>query len=374
MEPGIINRRPMRNPVAAVVVSALAGMLVACGSSVPATGPAAASTTQPTPTTQVVTTISGAQVRVPLRVNRIAEQFPAHTATDIMLGAGGKLVAIPPNVKTLPFLRNVFPGIASVPELFQNGGGVNMEQLLHAKPDVVSAIDGGAVLTPFQAVGLPAVDMYFPNLSQLTQSITLAGQVYGGDAAKIAQQYNNYFDGNVELIQSRLANLPDSQRPTVLHIRNFPPLTINSGTSIVGQWIKLAGGTDVASGVNGTTITAEQVLKWNPDILIIQAPGGDQGKAANSAESVLKSLSAAIPGWDNLKAVKNHQVFFNPQGLYPWEQYGPEEALQILWAAKTLHLYLFKDVDMRTEAHDFYKTFFRYNVSDVELNQIFQNQ
>lgn len=371
---GIINRRPMRNPATAVVISGLVGMLVACGNSLPATGPDATPAPQTTPTTQVGTTISGAQVRVPLQVNRIAEQFPAHTATDIMLGAGDKLVAIPPNVKTLPFLKKVFPGIAAVPELFQNGGAVNMEQLLRAKPDVVSAIDGGAVLMPFQAVGLPAVDMYFPNLSQLTQSITLAGQVYGGDAAKIAQQYNAYFEGNVKLIQSRLANLPDSQRPSVLHIRNFPPLTINSGTSIVGQWIKLAGGTDVASGVNGTTITAEQVLKWNPDILIIQAPGGDQGKAADSAESVLAALSSSIPGWNDLKAVKNHRIFFNPQGLYPWEQYGPEEALQILWAAKTLHPDLFKDVDMRTEVRNFYKNFFRYGVSDAELNQIFQGR
>ncbi|MGH3669689.1 MAG: ABC transporter substrate-binding protein [Pseudonocardiaceae bacterium] len=321
----------------------------------------------------MVTTISGAQVRVPLQVKRIAEQFPAHTATDIMLGVGDKLVAIPPNVKTLPFLKKVFPGIVSVPELFQNGGGVNMEELLQAKPDVVSAIDGGTVLAPFQAAGLPAVDMYFPNLSQLTQSITLAGQVYGGMAAKIAQQYNDYFDANVKLIESRLANLPDSQRPSVLHIRNFPPLTINSGTSIVGQWIRIAGGNDVASGVNGTTITAEQVLKWNPDVLIIQAPGGDQGKAANSAESVRQALSA-LPGWNNLKAVKNNRVYFNPQGLYPWEQYGPEEALQILWAAQTLHPDLFKDIDMRAKAHDFYKTFFRYDVSDAEVDEIFQKQ
>ena len=89
-----------------------------------------------------------------------------------------------------------------------------------------------------------------------------------------------------------------------------------------------------------TMITAEQVLKWNPDILIIQAPGGDQGKAANSAESVLSALSAVIPAWNDLKAVKNHR----------------------------------KDVDMRTGVGNFYKTFFRYYVSDAEFNQIFQGQ
>ena len=37
-----------------------------------------------------------------MRANGFAEQFPAHTVTDIMLGVGSKLDAIPQNVSTIP--------------------------------------------------------------------------------------------------------------------------------------------------------------------------------------------------------------------------------------------------------------------------------
>ena len=58
--------------------------------------------------------------------------------------------------------------------------------------------------------------------------------------------------------------------------------------------------------------------------------------------------------------------------MYPWDRFGPEEALQIQWAAKTLHPDRFKDIDMRAEARNFYKVFFHYALSDADLDQIFQ--
>jgi iron complex transport system substrate-binding protein len=320
--------------------------------------------------------MSGVSVRVPNQVDRIAEQFPAHTTTDIMLGVGDKIVAIPPNVKTLPFLSKVFPKVKSVPELFRNGGAVNMEDLLQLKPDVVSAIDGGATLKPFQDVGLPAVDMNFNTFPQLTRSMILAGQVYGGDAVGRAQSYVDYVNAKVQLVQSRLASLPAAQRPSVVHIASYPPLVVDGGRSLIDEWIKLAGGTDAASplsGASGThvSVTMEQLLKWNPDVLIVETPGGDQGIAASSGQSAVAALENGS-GWQNLRAVQNHRVYLNPQGLYPWDRFGPEEALQIQWAAKTLHPELFTDLDIRAEARGFYQKFFAYNPSDSELNQIFQ--
>jgi hypothetical protein len=50
----------------------------------------------------------------------------------------------------------------------------------------------------------------------------------------------------------------------------------------------------------------------------------------------------------------------------------PEEALQIQWAAKMLHPDLFRDLDVRTEARNFYRTFFNYSLTEAELDQVFQ--
>ncbi|KJE19286.1 hypothetical protein FF36_06441 [Frankia torreyi] len=131
-------RRPARVAVAVGVASVFA--LAACSSSGGSSADAgskssATPTTSATPATHVVTDLSGAKVTVPTTINRIAEQFPAHTVADIMLGVGDKLVAIQQNVSTIPFLQAVQPSITKVPQLFHSSN-VNMEQLLAQKPDV----------------------------------------------------------------------------------------------------------------------------------------------------------------------------------------------------------------------------------------------
>lgn len=325
------------------------------------------------PATHAVVDMSGASVTVPVTIERIAEQFPAHTATDIMLGVGDRLVAIPQNVKTIPFLRKVYPRIAAVPEIFKPGGSFNVEELLARRPDVVSVLGSGAALKPFETAGLPAVNMLFATFDGLSRSIVLAGEVYGGEAKARAAAYVDYFRSKHDMIKSRLADLPAERRPTVVHIASFPPLVVDGGNSLIDEWITLAGGNDAARGIAGAhaVVTIEQLLKWNPDVLIVQTPGGDQGLSANTGRSVIAALSST-PGWQGLKAVKTGRVYSNPQGLYPWERYGPEEALQIQWAAKTLHPDRFADIDIRAESRTFYRTFFGYSLDDAELDQILQ--
>lgn len=366
--PGALLTRP--RPLALGTAAAVLALAAGCGSS-GSSGPSTAASAAPT--TQVVTSMSGEKVTVPLRINRIAEQFPAHTMTDIMLGVGPKLVAIPQNVKTIPFLRKVFPGVNDLPELFRSGGKVNMEELLKLRPDVVSTIDGGATLTPFQQAGLPALNMDFDTFDQLVPSIELAGKVYGGEAATRAKAYGEYVNAKLAMVKSRLASLPDTEKPSVVHVASYPPLVVDGGKSLIDGWIRLGGGTDSASGVKGThvTVTMEQLLQWNPDVLVVETPGGDQGLAANTARSVISEFEKA-PGWKSLKAVQTNRVYLNPQGLYPWERFGPEEALQIQWIAKMLHPDLFKDVDIRAETRSFYQKFFDYQVTDADLDQILQ--
>lgn len=332
-----------------------------------------AATAAAQPATHTITDMSGATVVVPVNVARIAEQFPAHTVTDILLGAGDRLVAIPQNVKTIPLLREVYPRIASVPELFRSGGAVNMEDLLTCHPDVVSVAGRGVARQRFQVAGIAAVNMIFSDFDELRQSIRLAASLYGGPAKDRAADYLAYFDAKYRLIKTRLARLPAAQRPSVVHIAEYPPLLIDGRASLIDEWIRLAGGTNAAHDIKGNhaSITMEQLLRWNPDVVIIEAPGGDRGLAAGPGRSVVAALSRQ-PGWSDLKAVRTGRVYLNPQGMYPWERYGPEEALQIQWAAKTLHPDLFRDIDMRAEARSFYLRFFHHSLTDAELDRIFQ--
>lgn len=109
------------------------------------------------------------------------------------------------------------------------------------------------------------------------------------------------------------------------------PLQTEGQNSIVDVWMNEGGGQNVAAmhGINTApafaTVTREDVLKWNPDIIVC--------RDADTKQQIL-----ADPRWSNVTAVRNHRVYINPQGVYVWSVRSAESALQPLWAAKTFLL------------------------------------
>src|SRR5262249_51926502 len=148
--------------------------------------------------------------------------------------------------------------------------------------------------------------------------------------------------------------------PSVVHFEKLQPLRVDGRTTIIDNWITLAGGRNGAAELEGNQkeISIEQLLIWDPDVIIVGAtvPEVEQLKAD--------------PRWAKLKAVQNGRIYVNPKGVFPWDRYGPEETLQVQWAAKTLHPDLFKDVDVEAELKAFYKTFFRYDLTDDDVRSI----
>ena len=73
-------------------------------------------------------------------------------------------------------------------------------------------------------------------------------------------------------------------------------------------------------------------------------------------------------------AVKNDKLYSNPVGTFKWDRYSTEEALQLLWAGKTLHPELFTDVDLVKETREFYSTFYGYQLTEDDAQRILAGQ
>ena len=136
-----------------------------------------------------------------------------------------------------------------------------------------------------------------------------------------------------------------------------------SGKDIGAEYIKIAGGINLSSQDNETdfkiskTINEEQVIIFNPDVII-----------TNSREGKEKILNN--PAFKQLKAVKEDAVFVVPSGVYLWSARSAEGALQPLWLAKTFYPQIFADVNLEEEVKKFYLKFYRYELSDEEVKQI----
>lgn len=312
--------------------------------------------------TRTVTDMQGHKVKIPRHVKRVADLWHANNQVVLLLGEQNKLVATTPLIKKQHWFVTIDPGIKRVTSPF-SGNQIQTEELLKAKPDVVIASDPGQIKAAKQAK-LPTVNAMYTNFSGLQRSVTLTAKILGGKAPKIAREYNKELNQNITLVQHQLKGVKN--RPTVVHFVNSQDLTkVDGKKTIVDQWIRLAGGKNAISrNGNQITVTAESLIKANPDIIIVGSSTTEAAKRALKQDSKLK----------NLRAVKQGHVYGNPQGTFPWDRYSAEEALQVLWAAKKLHPHQMNNVNMTKETKDFYLKYYHYHLTSKQAHQILSGQ
>ncbi len=338
---------------------AMGGTFAGCGSSSNSSSADGASgeTKAEEPKTQTVTDMAGNQVEVPTNLTKYADGWYAHNEITIMLTGAEGLVATHCAQKDYQWMYKVCPSMSKATATF--GKDFNFEDLAALEPQVI--FDSTDDLRDKAAeVGIPLVNCMFKTFDEMKKSIELTAQVFGGDAPSIAKKYNAELDQVLSDAKAKTDKLSDSERVSVMHGNSVYTLTIDGTDTIIDDWIKAAGGknavTESTKGNASAKFTMEQVVAWNPDVIIT-------GKA-DEVDQILND-----PNWASISAVKNKQVYVNPKGVFGWDRYGVEELLQIQWACATLHPELFTNLDINGKVKDFYKTYLNYELtdSDVEL-------
>ena len=303
--------------------------------------------------------MAGRSVVLPAQVTRVATVGPVPVINSFIfaLGEGSTIVnGLPPFAATPRWkYQAVFaPNIAGAPAMQAANNAPNTEALLQAKPDVVFVMDQSA-LTPLDQAGLPAMFLAWRQPADVKTVVNLLAQVFG--EPQQGQAYADFFDATVKRVSDRVAAVPPEQRPTVLY---FSPKTLSQPQLIAEWWIPTAGGISVTN--NGRTeesisVSAEQVLAWNPAVMIVTAPD-------EQALVYADSRFAAI------QAVRDKRVLVIPQGAHNWGNRTIEQPLTVLWLAKTLYPELFSDVDLLAEVKGFYARFFGTTLTDEQVQEI----
>lgn len=344
------KRRLIASTIALLAVTAL---IAGCSKSTSSKKTGSSSTS-----TRTVRDMSGAKVKIPAKVTRVADLWHANNQVILLLGGQRKLVATTQMIKTQPWIKTVYPDIKTVKAPF-SGDTMQIESLLKTKPDVVVSSDTGQIKQARNAK-LPTVNAMYQDFAGLRKSVTLTANVLGGNAPKIAKTYQKDLTTNLNYVKSNLKGI--SSKPKVLHIVNSTNLNVVDGRStIVDEWIKAAGGQNALSQKgNMISVTTEKLAKSNPDIIIV---------GSTTSQDALKALKKD-PVLSKLKAVKQGHVYGNPQGTFPWDRYSAEEALQVIWAAQKLHPAQFKSLDMVKKTQTFYEKYYHYNLTAKQAKLI----
>lgn len=315
--------------------------------------------------TRVFTDFAGNSQRIPLFPRRIADAWHAHNEILVLLGAAGRICATVHSPETRPWLYRVAPPLRDALPRFGEGTlAINGEELLARGCDLVFLPPGSPVPGSLAKAGLPTLQLGFDDFAGLRRCVLATADVLGGDAPARGAAYVAYLDEKLAALGRFSADLSEAERPRVVHLGSLNPLKADGGHTIVDAWITLAGGRNAAQGLRGNMqeIGPEQLLAWDPDVIIL------------GSQAVLQQATLRGDAFRSLSARRSGRIWVNPEGVFSWDRYSAEEALQIQWAAARLHPERysrhFPRSDLLTETRVFYQRFFDYPLTQQEARRI----
>jgi iron complex transport system substrate-binding protein len=140
-----------------------------------------------------------------------------------------------------------------------------------------------------------------------------------------------------------------------------PRAWISGKGSINVEILDLVGARNVAEGAGAgglATISAEQVLAWDPDVVLTLDPG--------FYASVGKS-----PLWRQVKAVREGRVYLAPSLPFGWFDQPPglNRLIGVRWLDRVLYPVQFPE-DLGAVTRDFYRRFYHVELGREQLDRL----
>jgi iron complex transport system substrate-binding protein len=319
----------------------------------------------PLPPLHAATTTDAAGRAVPVPAN-VARVFPGGPPAAILLYTLAPDLLIGWPRENRPEEREfLLPDVGARPEvgrLTGRGNTANLEVVLALKPDLI--LDVGSVTQTYasladrvqQQTGIPyaLLDGRFVNAAPTYRKL---GELVHRTAE--GEDLAEYTDKTISVVTQRIAHIAREKRPRVYYARGPRGLVTGLGGSINVETIELLA-VNVAGSVKGglTNVSIEQVLVWNPEVIITI----DQDFASHVQRD---------PAWRSLAAVREGRVHLSPKLPFGWVDFPPSinRLVGLWWLAKIFYPSLFpEDIAMLTR--DYYRRFYHVTPTDDQIARV----
>ncbi len=255
----------------------------------------------------------------------------------------------------------------------KNGTG-NIEEIIKVHPDVIFSI---GTIDDFQKTlsdkiqeqtGIPVVMVDGP-LDKQNEVYEFLGDIM--EEQDRCKELSEYCSKTISDIKMQVEKVPKEKRLKVYYAEGQKGLETDPKGSFHTEVLDFVGGINVADvpmqkGYGRSQVSLEQLLKWNPDIIIT---GYDKETGGEFFKDVFDNSD-----WKSIKAVKDKRVYQIPAYPFDWFDRPPSvnRIIGVKWLAKLLYPE-YIEVNMVAEVKDFYEKFYHKKLTDDEVKQLIQN-
>ena len=317
--------------------------------------------------TVLFTDSAGRTVEVPAEINSVA---PSGAMAQLVLytACPDKLAGIANDFSddAKKYIDEKYWSLPKFGQFYGKNANLNMEALVAAAPDVV--IDIGEAKETVkedmdaiqEQIGIPVLFIE-ATPDTMSDTYTTLGKLLGNEEhmATLAE----YCAATVKDAEKNSAAIPDDQRVRVYMATGDAGLNTNAAGGFQSAVIETAGGINVADvdevgPYGGSEISFEQLLEWQPDVIL-----ADSG--------ALYDLITTDDAWQELTAVKAGKVWKIP--TVPYNFMGNPPSVNRIIGVRWLGNLLYPDqygYDIESEVKTFYREFYSIDLSDEQLGEI----
>ncbi len=311
-----------------------------------------------------VTDDAGRVIAIPDKVERVFAAGPPAAlllytlAPELLLGWTRR-----PEAEQCQFLGAGGCDKPEVGRLTGRGNTTDLETLLKLKPDLI--LDVGTINDTYVSLANRVQEQAGIPYALLDGRFEACARTYRKLGALThretqAEDLARYAEETIATIKGRIDKIPDAQRPRVYYGRGPNGLETGQGGSINVETIEFLGAHNVAGERHGgmATVSLEQVLAWNPDIIITIEPAFAAGVRTDAA-------------WAPIKAVQAGHVYLSPRLPFGWVDFPPSvnRLVGLWWLAKVLYPDQFPE-DLQPITREFFRRFYHMTPSDAQIGAI----
>lgn len=260
-------------------------------------------------------------------------------------------------------LPEIFPGLQQVRSDITRGSGFvpNVESLLEIQPDLVWQWGhmGQELIAPLEAAGLKVAALRYGDEAQTQRWITLFAQSQGHPDRAV--KINAWRNAVLSKVQAQIAQVPQDQRQKAMYLSRY-----KTGMAAAGQSgnfhddVARAGGRNVnTSKASAPTINIEQILLWNPDVIVL----------SNFEHDLTPEKIYSDPMLSSVDAVRHRRVYKAPAGGYYWDAPSQDTPLYWMWLAKLMYPQQVQ-LNLRDEVRQAYQSLYGFAISEQQIDQL----